>query len=1235
MQNNGKVGSMRTGIAVRTCFPGLVDQESMPHKETNSISVYSGKSETSEAINHSIVEYLVNTNKDNENACEPGPWSNKNPNYKRGPLFGIHHDLSFHIPMDINDQTINIKVDNLYRGIQLPSNHRRCNYPQRHFVVAACDDDKPSGFPMYNKICLYCRAPEQDFSPEEFHGYQHFKRRELSSKFFEQYESIWDNGAHVTIRLHPYHMRSYKWSLSKQSVVDGNEKKSINRKPHVEEWSTEEMRFHKWKNDGIKRYPDFKHSNDIFHADMEETTVQSKQEPVASRGVFPVSTNASSLVETDISNISYMPMTKEEKLKNLNLLSSKTNDASERGYSRKISKSDVHKRRFEESPPEVTSKKIAQQTELSNKDYMLAKLKTFPKDNRKLEENFPKIEDGDVFVETKELSPYYTNDSCSTHTFNMFVQSQSTPLTLKCRGTEISLSRQHLVQHDGNIYASEIIAHSTDNSKHGELKDPIITESTSTNDPKQLSTIIERTETSASSKLSVSYPADSNYKAILSVPELPSRNTDTAMNKAMGPMIESNDPFSVQHLIEFSMCTRETEYKNDEFDKTLGVCEPLIINAFTIHNDSSELLDNTCLVLKTAQKTLESNKRNDNYDEDVIRKNFVRQERDENRECPINQLTCKIITENTNNLPLSIGEISKLVKSRLHFKNEESLNDILSETPISKTASIFIEGSTPNIDCLDTKYSSFFDFPDAMCRQKTSNSNPPETLMTVPATNSNSRSSPTNIKNMMGTINTIDLHSSNKWCLIEDMNTEVFSLNMDNIKNSTLLEASRTINLKLNDILPQDIHEEEIAQITLNDKEHDENSEISPVSIFDTSITVEPPIEQYLGKSIYFRKKPLSVEEKQEWDEIDEHFNPENNEYMKKDVDLDGTMQFIYQQIQGVEVDPFDSKLKEAFLEKINFMTYIEELPTCSLVNKIQPLSKGMTENVNGTKISVIKKIGEGSFGTIYCGKNISTGEIVAMKQERPANLWEYYICLELRSRINHDDILSGFMNVDYAIIGNNASTLISRFSPFGNILDICNVMKRITNKNIDEFIAMFITSQILTIIDHLHSCMIIHADIKPDNFLLMTPLNLDSSRLSIQLIDFGVSIDLKLFPKSTTFTKVVKTECFTCIEMLENRSWTYQPDLYGVAGTTHVMLFGRYMEIQKEVINWSIKTRMPRYFRKNLWDNYFSTLLNIRDCNEMPNLQTLKNLLLSEINDNERYVRDKLGEFNHTLSSV
>ena len=79
-------------------------------------------------------------------------------------------------------------------------------------------------------------------------------------------------------------------------------------------------------------------------------------------------------------------------------------------------------------------------------------------------------------------------------------------------------------------------------------------------------------------------------------------------------------------------------------------------------------------------------------------------------------------------------------------------------------------------------------------------------------------------------------------------------------------------------------------------------------------------------------------------------------------------------------------------------------------------------------------------------------------------------------------------MSADYALIGHNASVLVSNFSKHGTILDVCNKIKQQTIKNMDEYIAMIITCQILSIIDHLHSIEIIHADIKPDNILIMGP---------------------------------------------------------------------------------------------------------------------------------------------------
>jgi len=168
------------------------------------------------------------------------------------------------------------------------------------------------------------------------------------------------------------------------------------------------------------------------------------------------------------------------------------------------------------------------------------------------------------------------------------------------------------------------------------------------------------------------------------------------------------------------------------------------------------------------------------------------------------------------------------------------------------------------------------------------------------------------------------------------------------------------------------------------------------------------------------------------------------------------------------------------------------------------------------------------------------------------------------------------------------------------------------------ESLVMHFSSQILNIVSHLHSCNIIHADIKPDNFLLMTLPSAETYVPSLRLIDFGCAIDMNLFKEGTEFRKIIQTDGFTCTEMQENRPWSYQTDLFCVAGTIHVMLFGEFMQVNKKFGNWDIKLKFPRYLNKTVWSEVFSKLLNIKDKNSLPDLRRMRSLINSEINDNE-----------------
>lgn len=77
-------------------------------------------------------------------------------------------------------------------------------------------------------------------------------------------------------------------------------------------------------------------------------------------------------------------------------------------------------------------------------------------------------------------------------------------------------------------------------------------------------------------------------------------------------------------------------------------------------------------------------------------------------------------------------------------------------------------------------------------------------------------------------------------------------------------------------------------------------------------------------------------------------------------------------------------------------------------------------------------------------------------------------------------------MDVQTAYIAENGSVLVSEFSKYGTLLEVTNKIKISTGKPLCEALAIFFTIEMMQIVEYLHKCQIIHADIKPDNFLLM-----------------------------------------------------------------------------------------------------------------------------------------------------
>uniref|UniRef100_A0A0A9B922 Protein kinase domain-containing protein n=1 Tax=Arundo donax TaxID=35708 RepID=A0A0A9B922_ARUDO len=352
-------------------------------------------------------------------------------------------------------------------------------------------------------------------------------------------------------------------------------------------------------------------------------------------------------------------------------------------------------------------------------------------------------------------------------------------------------------------------------------------------------------------------------------------------------------------------------------------------------------------------------------------------------------------------------------------------------------------------------------------------------------------------------------------------------------------------------------------------------------------------------------------------------------------------------------VDPWSESTRNNLLATIN--GDLKKFSGYHKSNKVYPGKVPLTSSQNALRNKVIElggrkyqikgSPGTGAFAKVYKATvDGSTEELVALKIQKPPFPWEFYIYRQLDMRIS-DVERPSFGYAHEVHVFADVSVLVCDYLPHGTLLDVINY-HLVVNRNMDEVLCVYYTIELLHILETLHSVGIIHGDFKPDNVLVyyrsgdITEEAFISETRAEQnqglcLVDWGRGIDLKLFPAGTEFHGDCGTSGFSCVEMQEGRTWTYQVDTYGLCAIVHMMLHGAPMSIEKVATGDGVSEYLPkqpfkRYWNVELWQSLFSTLLNAPSCgSDVTALRSLRASFREYICSNKRLV----GKLNQQLA--